>query len=75
MQEVHLDKHVKLLDSPGIVMDSGKSDSAVILRNCVKVHICVQGVLLELNSVVMLTLFWSQFNAWLILTISVNWLH
>ncbi|KAJ7328619.1 Guanine nucleotide-binding protein-like 3 [Desmophyllum pertusum] len=38
MQEVHLDKHVKLLDSPGIVMDSGNSDSAVILRNCVKVE-------------------------------------
>jgi len=38
MQEVHLDKHVKLLDSPGIVMDSGNSDSAVILRNCVKVQ-------------------------------------
>lgn len=38
MQEVHLDKHVKLLDSPGIVMDSGNSDSAVILRNCVKVR-------------------------------------
>ena len=37
MQEVHLDKHVKLVDSPGIVMDSGDSDSAVILRNCVKV--------------------------------------
>ena len=40
MQEVHLDKHVKLLDSPGIVMDSGYSDAAVILRNCVKVK-CV----------------------------------
>lgn len=38
MQEVHLDKHVKLLDSPGIVMDSRNSDSAVILRNCVKVE-------------------------------------
>lgn len=38
MQEVHLDKHVKLLDSPGIVMDSSNSDSAVILRNCVKVY-------------------------------------
>jgi len=38
MQEVHLDKHVKLLDSPGIVMDSGNSDSAVILHNCVKVQ-------------------------------------
>ena len=39
MQEVHLDKHVKLVDSPGIVMDGGNSDSAVILRNCVKVHL------------------------------------
>jgi len=38
MQEVHLDKHVKLMDSPGIVMDSGNSDSAVILRNCVKIE-------------------------------------
>ncbi|PFX17917.1 Guanine nucleotide-binding protein-like 3-like protein [Stylophora pistillata] len=38
MQEVHLDKHVKLLDSPGIVMDNRNSDSAVILRNCVKVE-------------------------------------
>ena len=37
MQEVQLDKHVKLLDSPGIVMDSGGSDASVILRNCVKV--------------------------------------
>ena len=37
MQEVQLDKHVKLLDSPGIVMDSGTSDSSIILRNCVKV--------------------------------------
>ena len=38
VQEVQLDKHVKLLDSPGIVMDSGTSDSSIILRNCVKVH-------------------------------------
>ena len=37
VQEVQLDKHVKLLDSPGIVMDSGTSDSSIILRNCVKV--------------------------------------
>ncbi|XP_046840446.1 guanine nucleotide-binding protein-like 3 homolog isoform X2 [Xenia sp. Carnegie-2017] len=38
MQEVQLDKHVKLLDSPGIVMDSGTSDSSIILRNCVKIE-------------------------------------
>jgi nuclear GTP-binding protein len=38
MQEVHLDKHIKLLDSPGIVMATGNSDTAVILRNCVKVR-------------------------------------
>ena len=37
MQEVVLDKHVKLLDSPGIVMASGSSDTQIILRNCVKV--------------------------------------
>ena len=44
MQEVHLDKHVKLMDSPGIVMDSGNSDSAVILRNCVKVSLSFNAV-------------------------------
>ncbi|CAH3046965.1 unnamed protein product, partial [Porites lobata] len=38
MQEVQLDKHVKLVDSPGIVMDNSNSDSAVILRNCVKIE-------------------------------------
>lgn len=40
MQEVHLDKHIKLLDSPGIVMATGTSDTSVILRNCVKVCCC-----------------------------------
>lgn len=35
-QEVHLDKHVKLLDSPGIVFSAGSSPAAA-LRNCVKV--------------------------------------
>ncbi|CAH1783426.1 unnamed protein product [Owenia fusiformis] len=38
MQEIQLDKHVKLLDSPGIVMATGDSNSSVILRNCVKVE-------------------------------------
>ena len=37
MQEVQLDKHVKLLDSPGIVMAKDKDYSAAILRNSVRV--------------------------------------
>ncbi|ESO90735.1 hypothetical protein LOTGIDRAFT_145774, partial [Lottia gigantea] len=38
MQEVQLDKHIKLLDSPGVVMAQGKSDVAQILRNVVKIE-------------------------------------
>jgi len=38
MQEVHLDKNIKLLDSPGIVMATGNSDAEIILRNCVKIE-------------------------------------
>ena len=38
MQLVQLDKHIKLLDSPGIVMATGDTDSATILKNCVKVE-------------------------------------
>ncbi|XP_018580715.1 guanine nucleotide-binding protein-like 3-like protein [Scleropages formosus] len=38
LQEVHLDKHIKLLDCPGIVMATSSSDAAVILRNCVKIE-------------------------------------
>ncbi|EKU23133.1 nuclear GTP-binding protein, partial [Nannochloropsis gaditana CCMP526] len=36
MQEVQLDKHIKLLDSPGIVFDDSDVEG-VLLRNCVKV--------------------------------------
>jgi len=37
-QEIHLDKHIKLIDCPGIVFASGKSQSDVLLlRNCLKV--------------------------------------
>ena len=47
MQEVQLDKHVKLLDSPGIVMAKDKDYSAAILRNSVRVSsvsvVCVYG--------------------------------
>ncbi|KAK9814574.1 hypothetical protein WJX72_008095 [[Myrmecia] bisecta] len=40
VQEVHLDKNVKLLDSPGIVFSQLDKDSAAsqALRNCVKVE-------------------------------------
>ena len=36
-QEIHLDKKVKLLDSPGIVFTSSP-DASTVLRNCVKVE-------------------------------------
>merc|ERR1712137_781892 len=40
MQEVQLDKKVKLLDCPGIVFASGSDKNAgdIILRNCVKIE-------------------------------------
>ena len=45
VQEVHLDKHIKLLDSPEIVMAAKSTDSAsLVLWNCIKVCMCM-GVL------------------------------
>ena len=38
LQEVHLDKLIKLLDCPGIVMATSTTDAAMILRNCVKIE-------------------------------------
>ncbi|XP_062319039.1 guanine nucleotide-binding protein-like 3-like protein [Osmerus eperlanus] len=38
LQEIHLDKHIKLLDCPGIVMATSTTDAAMILRNCVKIE-------------------------------------
>ncbi|XP_044523422.1 guanine nucleotide-binding protein-like 3-like protein [Gracilinanus agilis] len=38
LQEVHLDKYVTLLDSPGIVLSPSTSDTALILRNCLKIE-------------------------------------
>ncbi|XP_044299467.1 guanine nucleotide-binding protein-like 3-like protein [Varanus komodoensis] len=38
LQEVQLDKHIKLLDCPGIVVASSASDAAMILRNCIKIE-------------------------------------
>ncbi|KAI7794958.1 guanine nucleotide-binding protein-like 3-like protein [Triplophysa rosa] len=44
LQEVNLDKHIKLLDCPGIVMATSTSDAAMILRNCVKIEQLVDPV-------------------------------
>ena len=40
LKEIKLDKHVKLIDSPGVVFASalGESAGAAALRNCVKVE-------------------------------------
>lgn len=39
LQEVHLDKHIKLIDSPGVVFSSSAGDEAsVLLRNAVKLE-------------------------------------
>ena len=39
LQEIQLDKHVKLLDSPGVIMVKESGDAAsILLRNCVKVR-------------------------------------
>ncbi|XP_059179465.1 guanine nucleotide-binding protein-like 3 homolog [Physella acuta] len=51
MQTVHLDKHIKLLDSPGVVMVNSPSDVAAVLRNVVKLESlddpipCVEAIL------------------------------
>ena len=37
MQEIKLDKHIKLLDSPGIVMSKDENLASLALKNCVKV--------------------------------------
>lgn len=40
MQEVQLDKNVKLLDCPGVVMlrSSGDNDASIALRNCKRIE-------------------------------------
>lgn len=39
MQEIQLDKKVKLLDCPGVVMlKSGESDASIVLRNCKRIE-------------------------------------
>ncbi|CAL9156204.1 unnamed protein product [Musa hybrid cultivar] len=39
MQEIQLDKNVKLLDCPGVVMlKSGEDDASIVLRNCKRIE-------------------------------------
>lgn len=38
MQEVILDKQIRLLDSPGVVMATATSDTAMVLKNCVRLE-------------------------------------
>nr|KAJ0221086.1 hypothetical protein LSAT_V11C200078400 [Lactuca sativa] len=39
IQEVQLDKNIKLLDCPGVAMIKyGENDAAVALRNCMKIE-------------------------------------
>ncbi|KAL6968051.1 Guanine nucleotide-binding protein-like nsn1 [Sarracenia purpurea var. burkii] len=39
MQEVHLDKNIKLLDCPGVVMlSSAENEASIALRNCKKIE-------------------------------------
>ena len=38
MKEIKLDKHVKLLDCPGIVMSKEENMASLVLKNCIKVY-------------------------------------
>ena len=38
MQEIKLDKHIKLLDCPGIVMSKEEDTASLALKNCIRVR-------------------------------------
>ena len=38
VQEVHLDKHLRLVDSPGVVFSAAADAAEAALRNCIKVR-------------------------------------
>ena len=38
MQEIKLDKHIKLLDCPGIVMSKDEDSASLALKNCIKLE-------------------------------------
>eukprot|EP00730_Choanoeca_flexa_P019481 TRINITY_DN9517_c0_g1_i1.p1 TRINITY_DN9517_c0_g1~~TRINITY_DN9517_c0_g1_i1.p1 ORF type:complete len:574 (+),score=165.09 TRINITY_DN9517_c0_g1_i1:33-1724(+) len=39
LQEIVLDKHIKLLDSPGIVFSTSSDPASLVLRNCVRTEL------------------------------------
>lgn len=41
LQEIHLDAKVKLIDSPGVIMDQNATEADMVLRNAVKVSAAV----------------------------------
>lgn len=48
VQEVHLDKHLRLVDSPGVVFSAAADAAEAALRNCVKVRLyCCTGARAE----------------------------
>lgn len=49
MQEIKLDKHIKLLDSPGIVMSKDEDAASLALKNCIKVRIIMSWIRAKLN--------------------------
>eukprot|EP00455_Lapot_gusevi_P020310 TRINITY_DN2157_c0_g1_i3.p1 TRINITY_DN2157_c0_g1~~TRINITY_DN2157_c0_g1_i3.p1 ORF type:complete len:545 (+),score=127.94 TRINITY_DN2157_c0_g1_i3:66-1637(+) len=38
LQEVRLDKQVKLIDSPGVIFSSAEDDPGLLLRNCIRIE-------------------------------------
>jgi nuclear GTP-binding protein len=38
MQEIKLDKHIKLLDCPGIVMSRDEDSASLALKNCIRIE-------------------------------------
>lgn len=60
MQTVSLDKHIKLLDSPGVVLNANTSDVTAVLRNVVQLEAvedpvpCVEAILSRCTKVNMM---------------------
>jgi hypothetical protein len=38
LQEVRLDKQIRLIDSPGVIFSSAEKDPTLLLRNCIRVE-------------------------------------
>ena len=77
MQEVQLDKHIKLLDSPGVIMSSTGDQASLILRNCIRLENLtdpvppIEAILRRCNklqvSLVCVVYSWSELNLFLLI--------